>query len=86
MINTTLAFAGNIPFAGKGKTIPPPVMDAFTLVIKAGFTHSPFHESAAVGQLTFRVAVLIGFCPTWKNAISWSYSVGEQASTIVLKI
>lgn len=84
VINTTLALAGNIPFAGRGKTTPPPVMVEFTLLINAGLVHNPFHESAAVGQVTDNEAVFNGFWPTWKKTISWSYSVAEQASTMVL--
>ncbi len=85
-IRTTLALAGNIPLAGSGNTIPPPVMVVFTLVINAEFVHKPFQELAAVGHVTLSVEVFNGLCPTWKKTISWSYSVAEQASTCVLCI
>jgi hypothetical protein len=61
VIRTTLAFAGNIPLAGNGRTMPPPVIVEFTLAIKAGFAHNPFQESATVGHVIFREEVLKGF-------------------------
>lgn len=84
MINTTFAFAGNIPLTGRGSTMPPMVMVAFTLAIKAGLLHNPFHALATVGHETERAAVFNGLCPTWKKTISWSYSVAEHASISVL--
>lgn len=83
---TTLAFAGNMPLGGKGKRVPPPVMVGLTFVKNAGFAQRPLQGSAAVGQVAVMLAVLSGFAPTWKNAISSSYSLGEHASTNMLWI
>ena len=61
VIITTFAFAGSMPLAGKGNTIPPPVIVAFTLAMNAGFVQSPFQAFAAVGHVMFSDAVLNEF-------------------------
>ena len=62
VIKTTFAPAGI--FSGAGMSIPPPVIVAFTLAIKAELVHKFNHELAVVGHVTERVLVFNGVEPT----------------------
>lgn len=62
VIKTTFAPAGI--FKGAGMSIPPPVIVAFTLAIKAELVHKFNHEFPGVGQVTDRVLVFSGVGPT----------------------